>query len=201
MELYLLRHGTSVANERQLVCGASDYPLSDKGIEQAKKVSKYLSDISFSHIYTSPLSRAINTIAGMKKGVIPRVEDRLKELNTGDVSDITLPELWAHDPRFRKPWLSPDMHYPNGESFREMITRIVTWFVEHVSVWTDNDRVLIVGHEGTLRSIYLYLMNLDIADYPDFPIGNCDHLYFKLNQGKALFHSHVKLIDHEGVAN
>ncbi|WP_081979790.1 histidine phosphatase family protein [Dickeya chrysanthemi] len=193
MELYLLRHGMSIANERNLVCGSSDYPLSIRGVEQASKVCKELENIAFSRVYSSPLSRAINTIAKLNNIKAPSIEEEIKELNTGDVSHITLNELWSTDERFRKPWLFPDLRYPGGETFQEMVTRISGWYHRKSSDWQDNERVLVVGHEGTLRSIYLYLMGLDISNYPDFPIGNCDYLFFKLNHASVLCYEQIKL--------
>jgi broad specificity phosphatase PhoE len=199
MELYLLRHGASLANERMLVCGAADYPLSGKGIAQAVIARRKLEAIPFDRIYTSSLSRAIDTIAGMKKSAVALVVEQLKELDTGNVSHITLPELWAHDTRFRRPWLSPDLRYPGGETFREMIDRISSWYERQSLFWGRDERILVVGHEGTLRVIYFRLMGLALEDYPDFPIGNCDHLYFELSGGRVLRYLHVALAGQDGV--
>lgn len=193
MEVYLLRHGSSVANEKKLVCGSLDFPLSDKGVEQAKNVCNYLNSITFNYIYTSPLSRAVNTIEFLQSNVIPRVSNQLKELNTGSFSNMTLPDLWEMDSRYRRPWLIPDVRYPDGETFREMITRIMNWYIKNNLQWLDDDKILIVGHEGTLRTIYLYLNGLNISDYPEFPIGNCDLLCFKLEKNQVLEYFHIKL--------
>ncbi|UJR63069.1 histidine phosphatase family protein [Dickeya zeae] len=201
MELYLLRHGMSIANEKKLVCGASDYPLSSRGIEQASKICKELGGVTFSRVYSSPLSRAVNTIANLRNIKTINIEEDIKELNTGDVSHITLSELWSTDERFRKPWLFPDLRYPGGETFREMVTRISGWYHRKSGDWLDNERVLIVGHEGTLRSIYLNLMGLNISNYPDFPIGNCDYLFFKLTNASILCHKHIKLDNLDGEVN
>lgn len=198
MEIYLLRHGASVANERMLVCGSADYPLSATGIEQAARVCRQLRRVPFSRIYSSSLSRALDTIAGLAGREAIRIESQLRELDAGEVSHITLPELWARDARFRRPWMSPDLRYPGGETFREMIQRISGWFDTQSQTWAEDEKVLIVGHEGTLRTIYSRLLGLSLADYPDFPIGNCDRLYFELGKGKILRHAHVALASPNG---
>lgn len=195
MEIYLLRHGTSIANERQLVCGASDYPLSINGLKQAKNICAHLADVSFSRIYTSPLSRARNTILQLSSDILPELVNEIKELDTGDVSHITLKELWNADSRFRRPWLTPDLRYPGGESFREMVERIDSWYKKILKNWLEHEKVLIVGHEGTLRSIYLNILNMELKNYPDFSIGNCDYLYFKILGGKICEKKHVKYLD------
>ncbi|WP_342617359.1 histidine phosphatase family protein [Rhodoferax sp. GW822-FHT02A01] len=193
MEIYLLRHGQSEANVLNLVCGQLDYPLTQNGIAQAATACNYLKTIGFDRVYSSSLSRAIHTVKPLMKEVDVQVYDQLMELDTGDVSHITLQELRASDARYRRPWLFPDLRHPGGETFREMIIRISAWFDIHSKSWRDGEKILIVGHEGTLRVIYLKLMGLKLDEYPDFPIGNCEQLYFMLNNGRVIEHRHLTL--------
>jgi broad specificity phosphatase PhoE len=195
MEIYLLRHGTSTANERQLVCGASDYPLSEKGNRQAIEICAHLDRIVFNRIYTSPLTRAKNTISSLNANVVPVLVEEIKELDTGDVSHITLDELWASDIRYKRPWLTPELRYPGGENFNEMIARITRWYEEQLKIWTFDEKILIVGHEGTLRSIYMKIMRFSINNYPEFAIDNCDYLHFKNVSGSSFEVDHVKFMD------
>lgn len=197
LEIYLLRHGASTANEQMLVCGSSDYPLSPKGISQAELVSQHLSKIPFDHIYASPLSRVRETLTNFNQKNNVTFAHELKELNTGSVSHITLPELWEKDTRYRQPWLSPELRYPKGETFREMTNRIISWYKIQQASWKDGNKILIAGHEGTLRSIYMYLFNLNLSNYPDFAIGNCDYLKFELKEEQITACSHYKLADLE----
>jgi broad specificity phosphatase PhoE len=199
MELFLLRHGASLANERMLVCGSADYAISEKGLRQAETVCRSLESTPFDRVYTSPLSRAVSTITSLRLNARYLVEEQIKELDTGEVSHITLPELWLRDERFRRPWLFPDLRYPGGETFHEMVDRISSWFETHFRSWPSNERVLVVGHEGTLRVIYLKLMGLSLDEYPDFPIGNCDYLYFKLSGKRVARFEHVVFSEKGGV--
>jgi len=198
VEVYLLRHGASTANEKMLVCGACDYPLSPRGRMQAELISKHLSGVSFDYIYVSPLSRARNTISKIKNKNKIEICDELKELNTGSVSHITLPELWLRDDRYRKPWIHPELRYPDGETFYEMTSRVIAWYKKQEVKWSAENKILITGHEGTLRTIYMYLFGLDLASYPDFKIGNCDYLKFEIVGGKIDEYLHCELKDIEG---
>lgn len=199
LEIYLLRHGASTANEKMLVCGASDYPLSYKGIAQARQVSEHLSTIPFNFIYASPLSRVQKTICELKEEIQIETFDELKELNTGTVSHITLPELWKRDHRYRQPWLYPSMRYPDGETFEEMTLRIINWYKGQKSRWTAGNKVLIAGHEGTLRSIYMHLFQLELKNYPNFPIGNCDYLKFEIENDVVSTYTHRRLENTQGM--
>ncbi|MGI4860817.1 MAG: histidine phosphatase family protein [Janthinobacterium lividum] len=193
MEIYLLRHGMSVANEQHLVCGASDYPISATGLAQAERVCAYLSRIPFTRIYTSPLSRATKTIEKLVGAVDVQIEPELAELDTGDVSHLRLDALWAQDERYRQPWLHPDLLYPGGECMNDMLGRIGGWYERTAQGWTDSDVILIVGHEGTLRVILHKLLKQDTAEYPTFPIGNCDHLHLVTGPEGLIRHEHVRL--------
>jgi broad specificity phosphatase PhoE len=57
LNIYIARHGQDVDNERGILNGRRDSPLTKTGISQAKVESKKLTnlDISFEAIYTSPL--------------------------------------------------------------------------------------------------------------------------------------------------
>lgn len=175
MEIYLLRHGQSTANEQQLVCGAADYPLSDLGRKQASSVCKALNCLAFDRIYSSPLSRALDTIKELRTETPVTVVPELVELDTGDVSHITVSELWANDGRYRCQGLNPDHRYPNGECLNDMLARVQAWFENERKSWNQDDRVLISGHEGTVCGILHGLMELKVTHYPSFNIGNCEY--------------------------
>ena len=61
MKLYIVRHGETKYNEKKIIQGHLDIPLSDEGIRQAKKLAKRLEVINFDCIYTSDLKRAKQT--------------------------------------------------------------------------------------------------------------------------------------------
>ncbi len=59
---YLMRHGQTLFNLRRKIQGASDSPLTELGIEQAKIAGEYLKDIDFDHYYSSTAERASDTL-------------------------------------------------------------------------------------------------------------------------------------------
>ena len=70
MKLFLIRHGESEANLAFCYAGQSDTKLTEKGREQAAKIRPVLSSISFDRVYSSDLSRAVDT----QEIAIPGVE-------------------------------------------------------------------------------------------------------------------------------
>lgn len=59
--IYFVRHGQTYLNRYNRMQGWSDAPLTDKGIEDAKRAGKELAKIHFDYIFSSDLSRAVNT--------------------------------------------------------------------------------------------------------------------------------------------
>lgn len=186
MELYLLRHGLSISNELRIVCGAADYPLSEVGKKQAKKICDHLNKIEFNRIYSSPLSRALETIKYLKTNLDVCINDNLIELDTGAVSHITVDELWAEEPRYRYQGLHPNLHYPLGECLSDMLTRLCSWYESESVQWGAEDKILIVGHEGTVCGILHNLLKLEVINYPTFIIGNCDYARILINPNSQI---------------
>jgi len=63
-KLVIIRHGESIWNKENIFNGWIDTPLSEKGIEQAKKAGQILKEkgFSFDVAFTSLLERASNTL-------------------------------------------------------------------------------------------------------------------------------------------
>ncbi|TDW26319.1 putative phosphoglycerate mutase [Breznakia blatticola] len=86
--IYLVRHGKTWFNTNNQVQGWSDSPLTDVGVEQAKKVGVGLKDVAFSHAFSSDLGRQRSTaqyILSENKNEIPSITELLefREKNYG----------------------------------------------------------------------------------------------------------------------
>ena len=68
--IYIIRHGKTERNQANVLQGRSDYPLNDEGIRQAEAAADRLRNIRFDHVFSSPLTRAVQTA----KIVVPDLE-------------------------------------------------------------------------------------------------------------------------------
>ena len=70
-KITLLRHGLSTGNEKGIIQGQKDYPLTEEGIEQSRSLSRYWKDhdVSFDAIIASPLLRAKQTAEIIASGM------------------------------------------------------------------------------------------------------------------------------------
>lgn len=62
--LYLMRHGQTLFNVQQRIQGWCDSPLTELGIQQAKKAGQYFKEhqIHFDHAYSSTSERCCDTL-------------------------------------------------------------------------------------------------------------------------------------------
>ena len=84
---YFTRHGQTIWNVENKICGATDIALTDRGHKQAIELGQYIKDnhIHIDQILYSPLSRAKDTALHISEvtGIPAREELRLKEQNFG----------------------------------------------------------------------------------------------------------------------
>lgn len=85
MKLFVARHGQTVWNAQNRVCGVTDVKLTEKGIEQAKELSDVVQNYNIDMVISSPLKRAIETseIVADKNNIPFQIEELLIEQNYG----------------------------------------------------------------------------------------------------------------------
>ena len=65
--LYLVRHGETVDNVRQIMQGQTQGELTDNGLKQAREVCQQLKDIPLTAVVASDLKRAVDTAVVIAK--------------------------------------------------------------------------------------------------------------------------------------
>lgn len=76
MKLFLVRHGETVDNVAGLYAGVRDSALTNHGFDQARRLGEYFAqiDVRFSHIFSSPLSRAYKTAEAIQTAQKPSID-------------------------------------------------------------------------------------------------------------------------------
>lgn len=163
MTITLVRHIKTSAPEG--ICyGQTDVTLPNNFKTTHQQLTKQLSHLTFDAIYASPLQRCA-LLAKEAAGNQPiTFDNRLKELNFGDWEnkrwkDIEkLPEAKQFFNDFVN--ITP----PNGESFKQMIDRIVN-FLEDLKNNKSYKNILIVTHGGPIRIFHGLTEGLDVNEY------------------------------------
>ena len=92
MKLYMVRHGQTTGNVAGLIYGQVDYPLTQKGRDQAALIRPILEKVKFDRVYSSDLSRAIETQQIALPGVEGIKTPLLREFDVGNLTDLPYAE-------------------------------------------------------------------------------------------------------------
>ncbi len=174
-KFYFVRHGQTVWNVENKICGASDSPLTEKGHEQARETGRVLKtkmdagEISIDEILTSPLSRAHDTAKEISNiiGVPVRIEPRLMEQNFGK---------WEGTPRDGRDFARAKANFVDsfegGESMMRMAQRIYN-LIDDLKKEPEKT-YLLVAHNGISRIIESYFRDMTNEEFAAFGIKNAE---------------------------
>ena len=93
--LFLVRHGETVDNVRQIMQGQTQGCLNERGRDQAAQVARRLAEESIDAIVASDLQRAIQTaeIIAVPHGLPVRTTPLLRERDWGSFTGRFIPDL------------------------------------------------------------------------------------------------------------
>jgi len=166
----LVRHGATTATEEGRFSGSSGAELSDEGRRQAALLGQRLSPQNLTAIYSSPLSRAIDTariVAGQCKLDL-EVRDDLREISHGRWEGLKREDVEHQFPDEYQAWEADPFTFApaGGESGVSVLARALPAVREIVTAHPGG-RVLVVSHKATLRLILSSLLGFDPRGYRD----------------------------------
>ena len=178
--VYFARHGETVWNVENKICGMTDSPLTEKGRAQAAQLGEAVknSGIVLDEILYSPLSRAADTALAVAAatGLPARVEPRLREQCFGrfeGTSPRNSPEFTAAKMQFAD-------RYTDGESMLQLAQRIYN-LLDELRANTDKT-FLLVAHNGIARVVQSYFYDMTNEEYAAAGIKNCEFVEFTFNK-------------------
>ncbi len=188
--LILVRHAQSAANRDGVGLGRIDSPLTDLGQRQAAALGAAIAPQRLERIIASPLQRAQSTaraIAAAQPATAGRavsidVDDRLIEMDVGELDGLEWATVQTRYGKFVKQWLSDqasETKMPGGESLADVARR--AWpFVESLigqpdRTVDDEARIeqsytVVVSHNFVLRSIVCRLLGLQLNHWRNFEL-------------------------------
>lgn len=133
--LFLVRHGETIDNVRQIMQGQTQGCLNERGREQAAQVARRLAEEPIDAIVASDLQRAIQTaeIIAVPHGLPVRTTPLLRERDWGSFTGRFIPDL--------KGEVWPD----DIESEPALLQRAAD-FLQYVTTTYPGKRVVAVGH-------------------------------------------------------
>ncbi len=155
--LVLVRHGETEWSKAGQHTGRTDIPLNDRGREEALRLREQLAGSAFARVFSSPLSRALETarLAGYSDRV-ETVEDLL-EWDYGDYEGRTTADIRSTRRRWSL-WMDGT---PGGESAADVGARVDGFLKELRDL---DDEVLLFAHGHVLRVLTARWLGLTPAD-------------------------------------
>jgi probable phosphoglycerate mutase len=161
-ELYLVRHGESVANVEPIIAGMrGDVGLTDRGREQARLLERRLhaEGLRADHLYASTLPRAWETAQYVARALqLPiQPDDELHELRPGDADGLTVDQWRERYGGVDRPGRRDPFHAfsPGGEPWAAFLVRAGAALTGLVDRHPD-ETVVAVCHAGVVEaSFYL----------------------------------------------
>ena len=177
-ELLLVRHGETDWNRERRFQGHADQPLNETGREQARSLAAELAGEEIDIVYTSDLARARETAAiiAAHLGDLDVVALReLREMDVGEWQGLSWPEIEEHYPEGARKWHEHGHGWESGETYDELGERIIA-ALSRIAADHPAERVLIVGHGGSLRAVRAYIEGLSVVESRRHSpaIGNCE---------------------------
>lgn len=169
---YFVRHGQTIWNVENKICGATDIALTELGHQQAIQTGEKLVEMGIhaDEILYSPLIRAADTARHISEitGIPARMEPRLIEQNFGK---------WESTPRngadFVKAKESFACSYEGGESMLRLAQRIYN-LLDDIKAEADRKTYILVAHNGISRVLQSYFYDMTNAEYAAWGVKNCE---------------------------
>lgn len=176
MEIYLMRHGKTIFNEKNITQGWCDSLLLDESIKQADEINIE----GITAVYSSPTMRAKQTAYHVSNGMPIHEDFRLMEICYGHLEGESAKTLQLFYPnrydfgRFEG--------FAGGESWKEAGPRFMEGILDIVNKEDKNGKLLIVSH-GAIITWFLHQLDESIVSKVD----NLSYAHLEYKDGKFSF--------------
>jgi len=176
-KLILVRHGHVEGISPERFRGRAELPLTELGRREAElTAARIAASWRPAAIYTSPMSRCIDTGAAIGKplGLPASAMPGLNDIDYGDWQGLTADEARARWPDELDTWYRhPDWAaIPRGETLQQVLTRAVAALREVIRNHPD-DTIVLVAHDSVNRVLLLHALELPLSRYWRFKQSPC----------------------------
>ncbi len=171
MDIYVMRHGTTVWNEKRILQGITKNRLSKNGIELVNNVAVQYKDVKFDVIISSPLMRTMQTSNIMNKYHNVKIikNNDIIEIDQGVLTGKSKDNLTYEESLIKK---ARDKNF-GLETYEEVYNRVKK-FIDYIKTLKVYNCILIVTHSTVASMMDKILTNTKINIENDTDIN-----YFK----------------------
>ena len=155
MRFYFVRHGETAWNKSRIFQGHTDIPLNETGIEQVKRSAEYLADKKIEAVYSSDLTRAVQTgdiIARLHNLQLIK-DSRLREINFGKWEGLNFNEISEKYKEDLDAWVNDIINTrPTEGGMVKEVLRDLLSFLNDV-VLLGYSEVAVATHGGAIKTL------------------------------------------------
>lgn len=178
MELYVVRHGQTIVNVKELINARNIIGINRVGKQQANIAAEQMEKIKIDLLFCSPLRRTKQTCKIINKNKVNVIYDkRLLERDSRSMQFKNAEKLDLEE------WydVNKTIVYKNSEGFKSILDRVKN-FLEEIKEKYPDKSILIVTHGDVCKAIYAYLNNInDAKEISLFEQGNCEIRKYDIN--------------------
>ena len=166
--IYLVRHGQTAWNKEEIFRGRSDIPLNETGLKEAELAGEYLKKKEIHAVYSSPLSRALQT--AQKVGQFHNLEIRplngIIDMSFGGWEGKSLKEVQEKDEERYHLWREEPhrVKLPGGESLEEVRIRSMA-ALEEVIQKHPGKTLALVSHRVINKVLTCGILGIDNSHF------------------------------------
>jgi len=166
--IYLVRHGQTAWNKEEVFRGMADIPLNETGRKEALLTGEYLKKVKVDAIYSSPLSRAVETAEAIARyqGKEVLISDGLIDIDFGRWQGISHEEVRKRYGELYRKWKDTPhlVRFPEGESLEDVRERALRAIDEVIPDHGDETLVM-VSHRVVNKTMLCGLLGLDNSHF------------------------------------
>ncbi len=203
MRVLLVRHGHTDWNEEGVFRGRIDIELNPKGRKQADIIGRRLQKVRLDAVYSSPLSRAVETAVRIASFHSKEVQlcGELIDIDFGRWQGLKLADVRTGYPEVYRVWeTAPQkVRIPEAETLKEVRVRLLAGLKKIFHIHPDGT-VVLVSHGLTNKVLICAILGLDNSHFWKVKQDNGAINIFKYTEhGSKLFLmndiSHLRTID------
>jgi broad specificity phosphatase PhoE len=166
--IYLVRHGQTAWNKEEIFRGRTDIPLDETGLKQAELVGEYFKAMEIHAIYSSPLSRALQTAQKIAQFQNLKVQplDGIIDMSFGDWEGRPHQEIRKNDSETYRQWVEEPhlVRLPGGEGLDDVRARAMA-AMEDVIRDHSGKTLVLVSHRVICKVLICAILGLDNSHF------------------------------------
>jgi broad specificity phosphatase PhoE len=167
-KVYLVRHGQTAWNLEEVFRGRMDIPLDDTGKQEVHLAGEALKDQTIHAIYSSPLSRSMETAENIAKfqNIPVTPLEAIIDISYGDWEGVSLDDVRKKYSDLYTLWLREPhkVTFPNGESLEQVRTRAMA-AINQLIEKHQNETIVLVAHRVPNKVICCSMLGIENKNF------------------------------------